>query len=291
MIPFRLRSHNILSPGKQFPGLSLSLILFLPFVQFQNAQRYAAVVPDIGIFQAAPKNILKFLDPVKDGIPVCVHQSGCLRGRSIVVQIALQSLQQFITGSPLIPQRNNAGKAGAHTVVQGCRIHHEVQSIIEESVDVCFRLMKTAVGDGRLGLSIQVIRVFQILRGETESYFDRVLLRQTAEKFQYISILFQISIRENQDIGVSLHYNTVHRPLANGLNKKIQVILLLNLCVLCKNFCQCELIGVFRTPFQVVQLCLQNLFVLKLSEEQVQKYIICATVILNQGSTLSLIHI
>ena len=89
--------------------------------------------------------------------------------------------------------------------------------------------MKTAVGDGRLGLSIQVIRVFQILRGETESYFDRVLLRQTAEKFQYISILFQISIRENQDIGVSLHYNTVHRPLANGLNKKIQVILLLNL--------------------------------------------------------------
>ena len=108
MIPFRLRSHNILSPGKQFPGLSLSLILFLPFVQFQNAQRYAAVVPDIGIFQAAPKNILKFLDPVKDGIPVCVHQSGCLSGRSIVVQIALQSLLQFITGSPLIPQRNNA---------------------------------------------------------------------------------------------------------------------------------------------------------------------------------------
>ena len=73
--------------------------------------------------------------------------------------------------------------------------------------------------------------------------------------------------------------------MANGLNKKIQVILLLNLCVLCKNFCQRELIGVFRTPFQVVQLCLQNLFVIKLSEEQVQKYIICATVILNQGLT------
>ena len=60
--------------------------------------------------------------------------------------------------------------------------------------------MKTAVGDGRLGLSIQVIRVFQILRGETESYFDRVLLRQTAEKFQYISILFQISITMKQKL-------------------------------------------------------------------------------------------
>ena len=97
--------------------------------------------------------------------------------------------------------------------------------------------MKTAVGDGRLGLSIHVIRVFQILRGETESYFDRVLLRQTAEKFQYISILFQISIRENQDIGVSLHYNTVHLSLIHILQRLFVIALSAEIKTVLIGFC------------------------------------------------------